>query len=99
MLRLSLRPKALATAALLLSLSTLTHCAHNSQVTGKPEVIGHEDELRKLAAFELGCNEQRLDVMRLTDESAAVTGCEKKAVYRWQGAWAQSSKEDAPAKP
>ncbi|MBK7861939.1 MAG: hypothetical protein IPJ65_25650 [Archangiaceae bacterium] len=69
-------------------------CAHNSQITGKPEVVGHEDDLRKQAAFELGCNEQRLDVMNMAPDTAGVKGCEQNAVYKWNGAsWALSSKE------
>lgn len=71
-------------------------CAHNSKVTGKPEVVKGEDELRKLAAFELGCNEERLDVSDLGGGSAAVQGCEKKATYQLDGAWKQLNRSDAP---
>lgn len=69
-------------------------CAHNSQITGKPEVVTHEDDLRKQAAFELGCNEQRLDVMNMNPDTAAVAGCDQKATYKWGGSsWTQASKE------
>ncbi|MBL8951530.1 MAG: hypothetical protein JNK82_12180 [Myxococcaceae bacterium] len=76
-------------------------CAHNSQITGKPEVVAHEDELRKQAAFELGCNEQRLDVMNMNEDTAAVAGCDQKATYKWGGnSWALSNKESTkPATP
>lgn len=77
-----------AVAALL-----VTACAHNSQITGKPEVVTHEDDLRKQAAFELGCNEQRLDVMSMDPDTAAVSGCDQKATYKWNGGWTQSTKE------
>ena len=69
-------------------------CAHKSQITGNPEVVTHEDDLRKQAAFELGCNEQRLDVMNMNPDTAAVSGCDQKATYKWGGSsWTQASKE------
>ena len=73
--------------------SAVSACAHKSAITGKNEVVGHEDDLRRLAAFELGCNETRLDVMNMNSNNAAVSGCDKKAVYHFDGAWKQMSKE------
>jgi len=68
--------------------------AKKSAITGNPEIVGHEDDLRKQAAFELGCNEQRLEVMKMSEDTAGVSGCDWKATYKWGGSsWAQSSKE------
>jgi hypothetical protein len=83
--------RALICAVVVLSAAA---CAHKSQITGQPEVVTHEDDLRKQAAFELGCNEQRMDVMSLNPDTAAVTGCDQKATYKWGGSsWTQASKE------
>jgi hypothetical protein len=75
----------------------LLACAHKSKITGNNEIVTHEDDLRKMAAFELGCNEQRLDVMDMGNDSAAVSGCDKKAVYKYDGGWTLSSKDDKGA--
>ena len=68
-----------AVAALL-----VTACAHNSQITGKPEVVTHEDDLRKQAAFELGCNEQRLDVMSMDPVSYTHLDVYKRQLLRFK---------------
>ncbi|MDF1563050.1 MAG: hypothetical protein P1V51_08405 [Deltaproteobacteria bacterium] len=41
------------------------------------------EKLRKRAAFDISCPEEKLEVVDLGGTTRGVTGCEKKATYLW----------------
>jgi hypothetical protein len=98
----AVRMKAILMAPLAIIL--VTGCVHTSEITGQDEIVGWEDELRRIAGFDFNCEPARLQLTPLGGrgfETVGVLGCGQKGTYTrlMGGGWVGTSRSGAAEQP
>jgi hypothetical protein len=87
-----------------LAIFLVTGCVHTSEITGQDEIVGWEDELRRIAGFDFSCEPAKLQLTPLGGggfETVGVLGCGQKGTYRRLigGGWVGTSRSSVVEQP